>query len=150
MFNLWQLLLQKISFTSFSSFARSVSYSLQFKRKFYGVSFTLQVEHSGEVSVSILLLWPLSIECPIFSLAIIELPFLEVFFKRVALSVNVLRDILGTMSLYFVCFEFSHLLVHLLMESILLPCCISECESWVLGCRCFAFFEAVFANESAS
>ena len=57
---------------------------------------------------------------------------------------------LGTMSLYFVCFEFSHLLVHLLMESILLPCCISDGDSWVLGCRCFAFFEAVLASESAS
>ena len=48
---------------------------------------------------------------------------------------------LGAMILYFVCFEFSCLLVHLLMESILLPGCISECDSWVLGCRCFAFLE---------
>ena len=47
------------------------------------------------------------------------------------------------------CPEFSHLLVHLLMEGILLPCCISEDDSWVLGCKYFAFFEAVFASESA-
>ena len=77
--------------------------------------------HSGEVSVSIFLLWSFSIECPVFSLAILEIPLLEVFFRRVALSVNFLWDMLGTMSLYFVCFEFSHLLAHLRMESILLP-----------------------------
>ena len=55
MFNLWQLFLQKISFISFSSSACSRSYSLQFKRKCSGVSFTLQMEHSGEVSALILL-----------------------------------------------------------------------------------------------
>ena len=54
------------------------------------------------------------------------------------------------MSLYFLCFEFPHLLVHLLMESILLPCCISDGDSWMLGCRCFAFLEAVFVSEAAS
>ena len=32
---------------------------------------------------------------------------------------------------------------------ILLPSCISEDNSWLLGCRCFAFFKAVFASESA-
>ena len=53
MFSLWQLFLQKICFLSFSSFAQSVSYSLQFKRKYTGVFFTLQVKHSGEVSMSI-------------------------------------------------------------------------------------------------
>ena len=63
----------------------SVSYSLQFKRKCTGVSFTLQVEHSGEVSVSVLLFWPFSIDCPLFSLVILEIPFLEVFFRRVPL-----------------------------------------------------------------
>ena len=57
---------------------------------------------------------------------------------------------IGTIFLYFVCFEFSHLLFHLLMESILLPCCVSEGDHWVLGCRCFPFFKAVFASESAS
>ena len=50
----------------------------------------------------------------------------------------------------FVCFEFSHLLIHLLVESILLPCCILEGDSRVLGCKCFAFSEAVFAIDSAS
>ena len=40
-------------------FACSVSYSLQRKRKCSGVSFTLEVEHFGEVSVLILFLWPL-------------------------------------------------------------------------------------------
>ena len=92
----------------------------------------------------------LNIACPAFSFVMLEIPFLEVFFKRVALSVNFLWDLLGTMSLYFVCFDFSYLLVYLLMESILLPCCISDGDSWVLGCRYFAFFEAVFASESAS
>ena len=53
------------------------------------------------------------------------------------------------MLLYFMCPDFSHLLVHLLMEGILLPCCISEDDSWVLGCKYFAFFEAVFASEPA-
>ena len=105
----------------------------------------------GRVSVSVLLLWTFSTECPVFSLAILEIPLLEVFFRRVALIViNFLWDMLETMSLYFVCFEFSHLLVRLLMESILLPCCISDGDSWVLGCRCFASFEDVFASESAS
>ena len=115
----------------------SVSYSLQFKRKCTGLS------------VSNLLSWPFSIQCPVFSLAILEIPLLEVFFRGVALSVNFLWDMLGTMSLYIVCFEFSHLLIHLLMESILVPYCISDGDSWVLGCRCFAFYEAVFASESA-
>ena len=37
------------------------------------------------------------------------------------------------------------------MENILLPSCISEGDSWVLVvARRFAFFEAVFASESAS
>ena len=67
-----------------------------------------------------------------------------------ALSVSFLWDMLGTILLYFVCFEFSHLLFHLLMESILLPCCISEGDSWVLGGRCFALYKAVFASGSAS
>ena len=67
-----------------------------------------------------------------------------------ALGASFLYDMLGTKLLYFVCFEFSHLLVHLLMESILLPCCISEGDSWVLGGRCFAFYKAVFASGSAS
>ena len=48
------------------------------------------------------------------------------------------------------CFGFSHPLVHLLTESISLPCCISEDDSWVLGCRCFAFLKAALASESAS
>ena len=92
---------------SFSNFARSVSsYSLQFKRKSTGVSFTLQVGHSGEVSVSILLLWNFSVECPVFSLIILRIPLLEVFFRRVALSVNFLWDMLGTVSLYFVFWVF--------------------------------------------
>ena len=100
------------------------------------------------MSVLFSVLQKLSWKCPVFSLS--EIPFLEVFFRRLTLSVNFLWDMLGTMSLNFVCFEFSHLLVHLLMESILSPCCISDGDSWVLGCRCFAFFEAVFASESAS
>ena len=50
---------------------------------------------------------------------------------------------IGAIFLYFVCFEFFHLLVHLLIESILLSFCISEGDSYVLGCRCFAFFEGV-------
>ena len=84
----------------------SVSYSLQFKRKCTGVSFTLQVEHSGEVSVSILLFWPFSIDCPLFNLVILEIPFLEVFFRRVPLVLNFLWDMLRTMSLYFVFWVF--------------------------------------------
>ena len=123
-------------------------YSSQLKRKCSGVSVTLQVEHSGEVSVSVLLFWPFGMEFPVLSLAILEIPFLVLFFRRMALSVNFLWDMLGTMFLYFVCFEFSHVLFHLLMKSILVPCCISEGDGWVLGCR-FAFFEAVFASESA-
>ena len=52
-------------------------------------------------------------ECPVFSLAILEILFLEVFVKRIALSVNFLWDIIGTIFLCFTCFEVSHLLVHL-------------------------------------
>ena len=50
--------------------------------------------------------------------------------------------------LYFVCSEFFHLLVNLLIESILLPSCISEGDSWVLGSSYFVF-EGVLASESA-
>ena len=80
------------------------------------------------------------------SLAILEIPFVEEFFKRMAFCVKLLWDKL-------VCFEFFLFLVHLLMDQsllILLPCCISEGDSWVLGCRCFTFFETVFVSESAS
>ena len=81
--------------------------------------------------------------------------FYFIYFSSFASSVSYslqfkcypLWDMLGTIFLYFVCFEFSHLLFHLLMESIFLPCCISKGDIWVLGCRCFAFFEA---SESAS
>ena len=130
-FNLWQLFLWKIFFISFSNFARYVLYSLQFKRKCSGISFTLQVEHFGEVSVSVLLLWPLSMECPVFWLAILEIHFLEVFSKRMAVSVDFLWDMLPIIFFYFVYFEFSHLLVYLLMENILLPCCIYRV---IVGC----------------
>ena len=88
----------------FSSFSRSVSYSLQFKRSCSGFSFTFQVEHSGEVLVSVLLLRPLSIEYPGFSVAILKIPFLEVFFERVGFSVNFLRGMQGAMSLFVLSF----------------------------------------------
>ena len=53
MFNLWQFFFcRRIFFISFSSFGCCVSYSLQFKWKYSGVSFTLQVDHSGEVSMA--------------------------------------------------------------------------------------------------
>ena len=104
--------------------SHSLCHSLQFKRKCTGLS------------VSNLLSWPFSIECLVFSLAILEIPLLEVFFRGVALSVNFLWDMLGTMSLYIVCFEFSHLLIHLLMESILVPADITDWHSenmWILS-----------------
>ena len=98
----------------------------------------LQVEHSGKVSVSVFLFWPCSMECPVFSLAILEIPFLELFFNRMALSVSFLWDMLGTIYLYFGSFEFFHLLFHLLMESILLVVfqkVIVGC--WVVGVLLF-------------
>ena len=91
------------------------------------------------VSVSVFFSWPLIMEFTIICLAILEISFLEVFFKRMAFSVNFLWDILGTIFLYY-----------LLMESVLVPCCISDGKIWVLCCRCFAFFEAASASESAS
>lgn len=68
----------------------------------------------------------LSMACLVSSLAILEILLLEMFSK--------------------VCFEFSHRLVDLLMESILLPCDVSYGDSWVLVCRHFDFFEAVFCK----
>ena len=132
MFNLWQLFFQ-ISFVyilfQFCSFC--VIFFLQFKRKCSGVSFTLPV-HSGAFwggfSVNFVFVTLISIECPVFSLAILEIPFLhsgnifQAFLEEWPLVLTSMTYVIH----YFVCFEFSHLLVHLLMESILLPCCISE------------------------
>ena len=91
-----------------------------------------------------------NMEYPVFSLIILEISFVELFFKRIALNINFLWDMLEAIFLTLVCSEFFHIVGHLLMESILLPCCISEGDSWVLVCRFFAFFEAVFACESFS
>ena len=47
---------------------------------------------------------------------------------------------LGTVSLNIVCFEFSYCLVHLLTESLLLPCCISDggsCGCWAVDVLLF-------------
>ena len=47
-----------------------------------------------------LLLWQLSMVCPVFSLAIVEILFVEVFFKIMRFSFNFLWDMLGTI---FIC-----------------------------------------------
>ena len=121
-------------------------HSLQIKRLCSGVSFTLKVGHSVDLAFVTL---KHGVSC--FQPCNFRNFFLRSIFKRMALSVvKFLWDMVGTIFLYFMRFEFSHLLVYLLMESILIPWCISEGDSWVLGCKCFAFFEAVFAHESAS
>ena len=64
--------------------------------------------------------------------------FSGIIFKRMALSVSFLWDMLGTIYLYFGCFEFFHLLFHLLMESVLLVVfqkVIVGC--WVVGVLLF-------------
>ena len=88
------------SFTSFSSLALSFLNYAQFKRKCSGVSFTLQNVHSGWVSGSILLLCPFNMECPVFSLIIFVIPFLEVFFRRIDLFAKFCWVIFGTIFLY--------------------------------------------------
>ena len=70
-------------FIYFSSFARLCHILCSLEENVLGF-----LVHSGEASVSIWLLPSLSMECPVFSLAILEIPFLEVFFKRMTLSVN--------------------------------------------------------------
>ena len=133
-----------------NSFALPSLWSLQSKRKWWGVSLMLQVEHSNGVSGSILCLWPLSIEWPVFNLTILEMPFLEVFFKSTVLNLRFLGVILGTIFLYMLLLEFSQRLAHLFIDSNLLPYFISEEETSVFGGMCLAFLDPVFASESAS
>ena len=95
-----------------------------------GVSFTLQVHFWGGFSVSFAFV-TLKHWVPCFQPCNFRNSFSGSIFQKIGPQCSLL---LGTMSLYFVCFEFFHLLVHLLVDSILLPCCCaSGGDSWVLG-----------------
>ena len=78
---------------SFSNFARSVSYSFtRLKENVLGVSFIYFASGTFQVGfgVNFAFMVFISIEYPVFSLAILEIPFLGVFFKKAVLSVNFL------------------------------------------------------------
>ena len=97
MFNLWQLFLWKIFFISFSSFAHSktVSHILCSLKENWGFfHFAIGAFRRG-LSISFTFVIFKHGVCPVFSLAVLKISFVEVFFKIMALSVNFLQYMLG-------------------------------------------------------